>query len=59
MDGCISEKLFDIFFAKTEKNEKYYEKIFTYLKESKIMISFGLNEKNGNNCNQNSLIIIN
>ena len=59
MDGYISEELFHIFKTKTEKDEKYYEQIFTYLKDSKIMISFFLNKKNGNNFNQNTLIIIN
>lgn len=59
MDGHISEELFHIFKTKTENDEKYYEQIFTYLKDSKIMISFFLNKKNGNNFNQNTLIIIN
>ena len=59
MDGYLSEELFHIFKTKTENDEKYYEQIFTYLKDSKIMICFFLNKKNGNNFNQNTLIIIN
>ena len=59
MEGCISEELLTIFIAKTKNDEKYYEEIFTYLKDSKIIVSFSLNKIRGNNIYQNIIIITN
>ncbi len=59
MEGCISEELLIIFIAKTKNDEKYYEEIFTYLKDSKIIVSFSLNKIRGNNIYQNIIIITN
>ena len=44
MEKGLSQALFDRFIIRTQKNEKYYEQTFTYLKDSNIIIFLSSNE---------------
>jgi hypothetical protein len=44
MEKGLSQTLFDRFLIRTQKNEKYYEQTFTYLKDSNVIIFLSSNE---------------